>query len=209
MDDKEEHIKILKSRYAKGEITKKEYTEMKADLKEDEEKDKTSSKADKGKPSHAVRNVVLVIILLVLIWLLLNVGKNNSYNSYTSSQYTTVPVQHTLTLFAQGDVFSINPGAYEFVNFTIPSTATGIGVTGSYSSAGSVEVGILTQAQYGAFTQNPSSISSSPYYYGDTQGATIDAGLAPGEYTLVFYDPGLITTDTVTVVNPITLTYTS
>ena len=60
----------------------------------------------------------------------------------------------------------------------------------------------------GAFTQNPGSISSPQYYYGDTQGSTINAQLSPGSYTVVFYDPGLITQDTISVVNQVTAKYT-
>jgi hypothetical protein len=124
-----------------------------------------------------------------------------------SATYYTTQV-YTLPLLSQGQVLSINPGSYYLVNFTIPQGAYSINVTGSYNSQGKIEVAILTPAQYGAFTQNPSSIISSQYYYGDTQGSTINAQLSAGQYTLIFYDPGIFTQDTVTIVNQITAHYT-
>jgi len=164
----------------------------------------------KSKIGWAIAILVIVGILMLFVY---SLGKNSpsSYpkpNSY-STIYTTIPQVYTLSLFSQGQVFSINAGSYEYSNFTIPQGAYSVNITGSYTSQGKVEVAILTQAQYGAFTQNPSSISSSPYYYGDTQGSTINAQLSQGSYVLVFYDPGVLTQDTVTIVNPIAAKYTS
>lgn len=167
-------------------------------------KEKTKSKMG------LIATIIVAIVIIAGIAYLLGVKHSNSlYQPSYSTVYTTIPQTYTVPLFSQGQVFSINPGSYELVNFTIPQGAYSINVTGSYTSQGKVEVAILTQAQYGAFTQNPSSIKSSQYYYGDTQGSTINAQLSAGSYTIVFYDPGLITQDTISIVNPITAKYTS
>lgn len=153
-----------------------------------------------------------ILVVIIIIAVFLYIGSKSSSSPYAgssgSSVSSTVPQVQNLVLVHQGTVFSINPGNYDIVNFTVPSGAYSVSLTGSYTSQGKIEAAILTPTQYGMFTQNPSTISSSQYYYGDTQGSTIDASLSPGTYTLVFYDPGIITQDTVTVINPIVLTYT-
>jgi len=159
-----------------------------------------------------IATIIVAILIIAGISYLLGINRGTQqYQTSSSTIYTTttIPQIHTLTLLSRGQVFSINPGYYEVVNFSIPQGAYSINITGSYTSQGKVEVAILTPAQYGAFTQNPSSITSSQYYYGDTQGATINAGLTAGQYSLVFYDPGIFTQDTVTVINPIVVEYTN
>jgi len=170
------------------------------------------SKANQGtKKTNAGWIVTAIIAVFILVWILYYSGTSNrtqQYQTSISTIYTTIPQVYTLTLLSKGQVFSINPGYYEVVNFSIPQGAYSINITGSYTSQGKVEVAILTPARYGAFTQNPSSITSSQYYYGDTQGATINALLTAGQYSLVFYDPGIFTQDTITVINPIVVEYT-
>jgi len=156
--------------------------------------------------------VALIIIVGFLIFVMMNDASQqhqpSSSPGYTNLPPSPLPQVYTNTLFSNGQVFSINPGYYEVVNFSIPQGAYSINITGSYTSQGKVEVAILTPAQYGAFTQNPSSITSSQYYYGYSQGATINTVLTAGQYSLVFYDPGIITQDTITVINPIIARYT-
>jgi len=153
--------------------------------------------------------IVAIVVVIIVIAIFFYLEGESSNSPYGGSGYTTVSQVHTFVIVPQGQVFSINPGSSYSYNFTIPNGAYSISLTGSYTSQGKIEVAILTPTQYGAFTQNHDSITSSQYYYGDTQGSTINAQLSPGQYTLVFYDPGIFTQDTVTVVNPITLTYTS
>jgi hypothetical protein len=157
-----------------------------------------------------IATVVVVIIVIAFLAYVFGRGSSSPYGGggYSSTP-STVPQIYTIDLLSQGQVFSINAGGYYGVNFTVPSGSYSINVTGSYTSQGKVEVAILTPAQYGAFSQNQGSIASSQYYYGDTQGSTINAQLSAGQYTLIFYDPGIITQDTVTVVNPIVAHYTN
>jgi len=156
-----------------------------------------------------IATIIVAILIIAGISYFLGISHGTQqYQTSSSTIYTTIPQVYTLTLLSKGQVFSINPGYYEVVNFSIPQGAYSINITGSYTSQGKVEVAILTPARYGAFTQNPSSITSSQYYYGDTQGATINALLTAGQYSLVFYDPGIFTQDTITVINPIVVEYT-
>ena len=173
-------------------------------------KSNTKKKSNPG----LIATVIVVVLIIVGVAYILGKYNNSLYspNGYTTTNTTPsipIPQIYTLSLLSQGQVFSINAGGRDFVNFTIPSGSYSINVSGSYTSQGKVEVAILTPAQYGAFTQNEDSITSSQYYYGDTQGSTINAQLSTGQYTLVFYDPGLITQDTVSVVNPIVVHYTN
>jgi len=216
MSNEEDPLKIIKYRYAKGEISKKEYLQMMNDLKERQDNfekgAKINKKGTKINGGWIATIIVAILIIAGISYVLLINNETQQYQTSPStvytSIYTTIPQIHTLTLFSSGQVFSLNPGYYEFVNFSIPQGAYSINITGSYTSQGKVEVAILTPAQYGAFTQNPSSITSSQYYYGDTQGATINAVLPAGQYTLVFYDPGIVTQDTVTIINPVVVEYT-
>jgi len=213
MSNEEDPLKIIKYRYAKGEISKKEYLQMMNDLKERQDNIEKGTKINKkGTKINGgwIATIIVAILIIAGISYVLGISHGTQqYQTSSSTIYTTIPQIHTLTLFSSGQVFSLNPGYYEFVNFSIPQGAYSINITGSYTSQGKVEVAILTPAQYGAFTQNPSSITSSQYYYGDTQGATINAGLTAGQYSLVFYDPGIFTQDTVTVINPIVVEYTN
>jgi len=157
-----------------------------------------------------IATIIVAILIIAGISYFLGISHGTQqYQTSSSTIYTTIPQVYTLTLLSKGQVFSINPGYYEVVNFSISQGAYSINITGSYTSQGKIEVAILTPAQYGAFTQNPSSITSSQYYYGDTQGATINTFLTAGQYSLVFYDPGIFTQDTITVINPIVVEYTN
>jgi len=216
MSNDEDPLKIIKYRYAKGEISKKEYLKMMDNLKERKDHIEKRTNIENGTKINGgwiATIIVAILIIAGISYVLLINNETQQYQTspstiYTTYTTTTIPQIHTLTLFSKGQVFSINPSYYEFVNFSIPQSAYSINITGSYTSQGKVEVAILTPAQYGAFTQNPSSIASTQYYYGDTQGATINAVLPAGQYSLVFYDPGIFTQDTITVINPIVVEYT-
>ncbi len=165
-----------------------------------------SKNKNKGSKSWIVAISIVILIIVVIVY---NSGVNQQSYQPIAKVYTTTPQIYSINLFSSGQVFSLNASQYESFNFIIPQGAYFINVTGSYTSQGKIEVAILTPTQYGAFTQNPSSISSSQYYYGDTHGSTINAQLLPGQYILVFYDPGIFTQDTITIVNPIIAYYTN
>lgn len=77
MLDEENPMKILKKRYAKGEISRKEYLEMKEKLKEEEEEDTSHEEQPKytkqthnepKKGSHLIRNIIILLILLAIAY---------------------------------------------------------------------------------------------------------------------------------------------
>lgn len=75
----EDSFKILKQRYAKGEINKKEYLEMKEDLKEDSDTKKPEIIKPETKSSGSGMGVVIVLLLVVLaVVYLLSTGALNS-----------------------------------------------------------------------------------------------------------------------------------
>ncbi|MEM0142839.1 MAG: hypothetical protein QXL94_02640 [Candidatus Parvarchaeum sp.] len=180
----------------------------------------TKQKSKKTNPLlYVLAGIGVAAIIVVIVLLLWGASRNNNFYTTTISYYSTSQpttslqiITHTETLgYSQGYVFSISPGSYNFDNFTVPSGVISVSsLMGSYTSSGAVEVAIMTPTQYGAFTANHNELASDNiYYYGDTQGSTIDASLSAGQYVIVFYDPGIFTTDTVTIINPIHFNYTA
>ena len=159
-------------------------------------------KKSKGKTIGIIIAVIVVIFITALVIPpLLNSGGNGGSSSSTPQ---------TTTVISSGTVESVNAGYYDYINFTVPSGAYSVSLTGSYTSNNNVEVGVLSSTQYGAFTQNPSTVTSADWYSGDNQGATINFSPPAGHsYTIVIYDANLFTSDTVSVVNAISLTYTT
>ena len=155
------------------------------------------------------KSVVIAVILIIVILAVIFIVPPLLYNSISSSPPSPPPTPQTSTLVSSGTVESLSPGYYYYVNFTLPSGAYSIALSGSYTSNNNVEAGVLTATQFGAFTQSSSTISSAGWYSGDNDGATISFTPSPGtSYSLVIYDANIFTSDTVTVVNSITLAYT-
>ena len=84
MADEEESVKVLRQRYAKGEISKKQYLEMKADLKGSEETTKNKSGTKMNKNNHLVRNVGIVVFILLVLFLVLSNNKSNTLGTATN-----------------------------------------------------------------------------------------------------------------------------
>jgi len=113
------------------------------------------------------------------------------------------------TLMQSGQVETLSPGYFYYVNFTVPSGASSISITGSYISSGDVNAAVIPSSEFSNVAGNPSAMANGLWYSGDNTGATISVSLSPGSYTLIFYNTNLITTDTFSIVNAITLGYTS
>lgn len=154
--------------------------------------------------------VVAVVVIIAALSII-----NNQTNTPSNSPSPTPPpapttTSHTDTMYTSGAVESLTPSMYYYSNFTLPSNAANISLTGSYTSNNNIEVGVLSSTQFGAFTQNQATITSADWYSGNNQGTTINfAPTAGHSYTLVLYDANLLTSDTFTVVNAIVLTYTT
>ena len=174
-------------------------------------------KKNTGNRSGGVVALIVVAVVVIGALLLLSNGgfsgsAPTSSSSSSSSYSTTVPVVHNYTLVSQGDVFSLSNGQYQEQIFSVPTGAWSISLTGSYTASDNVQVLVLTPEEYGAFTQNPSSVVSSNnyvWYSGSNKGSTLSGvGLTSGSYYIVFYYNGVFGT-TVTIVNPVTLQYTT
>ena len=111
------------------------------------------------------------------------------------------------TLMQSGQVITLNPGYFYYVNFTVPSGAYSISVTGSYVSGGDVNAALIFASEFSIVESNPSTMANGLWYSGDNTGATISASLSQGSYTLIFYNSNLITRDIISVVDAITVTY--
>ena len=162
----------------------------------------------------------IVICVVIVFWavyyiippLLNNIGSTGSSSGSSSggSPPGPTPISQSITLLSSGTVESLNPGHFYCITFSAPSGASAVSLSGSYSSNNNVEVGVMTATQYGAFTQNSAVISSGCWYSGDNGGTTINFIPYSGtSYYLVIYDANIITSDTITVVNSITVTYTT
>ncbi len=220
MMGEEEGIKIIKRRYANGEITKKQYLEMKANLNNGNEtasnRDVEKQKATKTTQSiFRARNIALGFVLLLIILYIVDeaVYVNNN------SEVVLSPRNVSQTLFAQGPVsFQFGQTTSQckpspcvsvyWSNFTVPANATEIHITGTYSSQYPIVLALLTRTQFTNFMHvNVSKIFSNNEYIVYNKSATINVQLVPGAYSLTFYYPGN-PVDSLTITSPITLGYT-
>lgn len=169
-------------------------------------------KPHKNSKIAAIIAIVVILVVLIAIFVLPSLLDHSNTVTSTSPPPSPPPSPspQSIILLSSGTVESLNAGYWIYVNFSVPANAYSIFLNGSYTSNNHVEVGVLTSYQYGAFTQNPSTISNAGYYSGNNDGATIYFIPSSGtSYTLVIYDGNFITADTVTIVNAITLTYTT
>ena len=146
-------------------------------------------------PKKSRKKLFGIIIGIVLIIIIIIVAA-----SISSSP-------HHYTLMQSGQVETLSPGYFYYVNFTVPSGASSVSISGSYISSGDVNAAVIPNSEFSSVASNPSAMVNGLWYSGDNTGATISASLSPGSYTLIFYNSNLITMDTISVVNAITVTY--
>ncbi|MEM4066949.1 MAG: hypothetical protein QXV17_08830 [Candidatus Micrarchaeaceae archaeon] len=140
------------------------------------------------KKLYAVIAVILIIVIIAVV--------------------AAAPKTYTETIMSSGTVKSLGAGQYIYAAFTVPSGDTA-SVQGSYISSGNIEVAVMNAAEYSSFVNGSSSISNAIFYSGDNTGATISASMGSGTYYIVIFDANIITPDTFTVVNSITVSITS
>ena len=164
---------VLKERYAKGKITRKQYLEMKAELGGEGNKPTgnnwtgkagSSSSAPVGKTSmgsYVVRIAAVVIVIFFLLYLIGLANRNNpattpSIKAYTIFNSSAAPVKFT----------AISPqcqppqcGNLYYQEFTIPSNWTGASITGSYSAQSDLAMAILTPLQFATLNRLNNSAS--------------------------------------------------
>lgn len=176
--------------------------------------------------------IIAVLAIALIVFLFYNMGRHvgsstssSISSSITSIAYTTNPttMAHTTlpvtTYIQNGTAGSQNlylkkqelyliPGSSQFSNFTVPSTYYNVNISGSFISNGTVQAALLNQQQFVQFIKGTGSLNSSQYYYGSNYGTSIYSGLPPGQYTIVFYNPGK-NIDNVTITDNIVVRYIS
>jgi len=119
------------------------------------------------------------------------------------------PPHHRYTLMQSSRLETLDPGYFYYANFTIPWGASSISISRSYISSGDVNPAIISSSEFSNVVRNPSAMTYGIWYSGHNMGTTISVSLSPGSYTLIFYNSDLITLDTISAVNGITLSYSS
>ena len=226
----DENIKILKQRYTNGEIDRKTYLQMKEDLTEGKATEKEAQNEAKNRMNiedsalkrsyHKGRrlagwSLAVIIIVVAVVFLFQAAYNNNNTEPYSNGGGGGIfATQHTVTMYAQGYVISLSPKESNSAYYSVPSSATSVSLTGSYSSSGgTVEAAVLTAQQYANFTSTAyktDALAAGYAYYGDTSEESIDTQLVPGNtYYVVFYDPGIFTSVSVDIESSIILQYTT
>jgi hypothetical protein len=230
----EDGIAILRRRYANGEITRKQYLEMRKNLgdadREDAVRPSSGKAGGRAMPdSSPARHhqvlfalfkamLVLVVVFIAMLLTLLFIGyyENSSGVTPTANLSTTVPAQFGFELLVPQDyAFQLaresaqcGPPACEkgwVENFTVPAGSAGTNLTGSYDSQYAIALAVLTPSQFADLVRtNESSIGSDSVYSVYNRSASVDVHLAPGNYSLVFYYPGG-STDNVTITRQMAL----
>ncbi len=129
----------------------------------------------------------------------------------TSSSTTSVPtgpaVPHEIILGYHQSSITVPAGSEKTINFTIPAGAIQGSLNGTYTATSGIEAATLTAAEYtAAVASSWAALASEPDYYGSGTTATIATPLSPGNYSLVFYNPGS-SADNVTYSQTILLSY--
>jgi hypothetical protein len=225
MDDGDSSVGILKRRYANGEITRKQYLEMKRNL-ENAGGGKIGKRATpKSVPAqqHHISTLAKAIIAVIIVFIVLLIfggGSSPTNVTTTAGVATTISAQPVSELLAaQNSTIQLTKTSSQcgpptcvqgwFENFTVPAGATGTNLTGSYSSQYATVVAVLTPAQFTNFAHvNASSIVSNNEYYTYNKSANLNVHLAPGNYSLLFFYPGN-SSDKVVITRPMALGYSA
>ncbi len=193
MSDQDEHIKILKQRYAKGEITKKQYMEIKEDLKEEKESIPYSKRYNSG--GHGLRNLIVLIIILGIIFFLYQIAQAEAFRN----------VQITLSGASMGNVGLTSADLNLDLNFynplSIPATLSSISYSvyanNNYLGSGSIN-GPISIAPHNTATE-PTTVTIS--YLGAVQ--SVWATLTSGQVQLTVSGDAVINT----ILGPITIPF--
>jgi hypothetical protein len=233
MDGEDSGIGILKKRYANGEITRKQYLEMRKNLGTEGGDDATAhhsqtkagGKAAPG-PAPAKQHQIsaltfaIVVVLIILVASIVFSGLRGAPVGATTTAATTIYAQPlSELLFTQNYTVQLTKGSPQcgppacvrgiIENFTVPANSSGADLTGSYSSQNATVVAVLTPAQLAIFMRvNESSIFSNNEYYVYNRSANVDVRLAPGNYSIVLFYPGN-SSDKVVMTRPMALSYSA
>ncbi len=140
--------------------------------------------------------VTVIIVVLVIALLALSGGGGGGVGGGGSS-----PTAHTIV--SSGTVWQLNAGNYEYIQFTLPSSAS---MGGSFTATNGVTVYCFTPSEYQSFSSTGSA-SSYVWTSGSVSSGYVNFNLGSGTYYLVFQNTNLITTSSVQVTSDITATY--
>jgi len=84
------------------------------------------------------------------------------------------------TLMQSGQVITLNPRYLYYVNFTVPSGAYSISITGFYVSGGDVNAAVILASEFSVIESNPSTMANVLWCSVDNTGATISISLSQG-----------------------------
>jgi len=124
-----------------------------------------------------------------------------------SATYNFTPINYELqlniTLLPKNQILFLYPGEARAIPIPKPENIS-INITGSFISNNKIDLAILNMSEYQSLLENRTKISTSRFYYANTQNATINTTLQEQSlYFLVFYNPSANTLANVTITNPI------
>ena len=225
----EDGLEILKRRYAGGELTRKQYLEMRRNLEgaggearplSREAKAGANEIRNPARAKHPLSlfNKAIIATLFIFIAAVILAGSSQvpAGTATTSILITTasaqpasgllIPQNYTMQFTRESAQCGPPTCSKGWVGtFTVPAGSPGMNLTGSFSSQNATAVAVLTPSQFEELkSTNESSAASDSVYYAYNRSEKVDVRLAPGTYYLAIFYPGNYT-DKVTVTRQMTL----
>jgi zinc-ribbon domain len=139
--------------------------------------------------SHAGRNIAIGVLALIFVSFIIAFAASSYLDSLNSSGGGNGIFQTTHTTNIVNGLVTVNAGTYETYTFTVPSGASNVQVSGSFTASGGsgndVRIFILAQSDFVNWANGHS--SQCYYQSGQTSTGTISASLpTSGTYVLVY-----------------------
>jgi len=106
-----------------------------------------SSGSAKPAPKKSRKELLWLVVIIIIV-----------------AAFVSAPRQ--LILMQSGHVITLNPGYFYYVNFTVPSGAYSISITGSYVSGGDVNAAVIFASEFSIVESNPSTMANGLWYSG-------------------------------------------
>jgi len=139
--------------------------------------------------SHTGRNIAIGIIvgIFLIVIVVTSIGYMSSLNSNGGGGNGFLPTTHNVNIV--NGLVTVNSNGYEDYTFTVPSGASNIQISGSFTASGGsgndIKVLVLTQSDFVNWANGHS--SQCYYQSGQETTGTISASLpASGTYVLVY-----------------------
>ena len=141
-------------------------------------------------PAQKSNTTIILVIVLVVVIVLGIVGAIAAYSfiNFAARNAANLRIPHSLNL-ASGQI-TVPAVHYYYYYFTIPATATGITVTGSFTVTGGDQVQVLVMDQANFNNWKTNNGFTTCYNSGQATTGTISASLPhTGTYDLVYSNP--------------------